>query len=192
LGIAQQAYANLACVQADFAELVPIERQISSVACRFRETLSLVTAPAAERLLFSGYMTKGCLNSRHRFRRKQRQTRSFSHGKWFGPFGANTCGIACTRRYAARADRADLAIRYAEPFWKKIPQDYLFNFAPHDVVTLLYPAPFKAALLQEAPKRGVDPRFVLSIGRQESRFKTSAKSGAAARGFASVHSLNRR
>ena len=48
---------------------------------------------------------------------------------------------------------------------------------------MLYPAPYKQALLREALNRGVDPRFVLSIARQESRFKSSAKSGAAARGL---------
>jgi soluble lytic murein transglycosylase len=55
--------------------------------------------------------------------------------------------------------------------------------APPELARLLYPAPYRQALLTEAPNRGVDPRFVLSIARQESRFKPDAKSGAAARGL---------
>jgi soluble lytic murein transglycosylase len=51
------------------------------------------------------------------------------------------------------------------------------------LVELLYPAPYTAALLRYAPPRGVDPRFVLAIARQESRFRPEAKSGAAARGL---------
>ena len=51
------------------------------------------------------------------------------------------------------------------------------------MVELLYPAPYAPALLEYAPPRGVDPRFVLAIARQESRFRPEAKSGAAARGL---------
>jgi soluble lytic murein transglycosylase len=85
--------------------------------------------------------------------------------------------------YSARADRADDAVRYAEPLWKKVPADFLMMLAPPELARLLYPSPYRQALLAEAPKRGVDPRFVLSIARQESRFKPDAKSGAAARGL---------
>ncbi|MDQ4122299.1 MAG: transglycosylase SLT domain-containing protein [Acidobacteriota bacterium] len=46
-----------------------------------------------------------------------------------------------------------------------------------------YPAPFQADLLREALPRRVDPRFVLAIMKQESSFKTNAKSPAAARGL---------
>ncbi|HEX8399831.1 MAG TPA: transglycosylase SLT domain-containing protein [Pyrinomonadaceae bacterium] len=46
-----------------------------------------------------------------------------------------------------------------------------------------YPAPFQADLLREATSRRVDPRFLLAIMKQESSFKTNAKSPAAARGL---------
>ena len=85
--------------------------------------------------------------------------------------------------YFKRGESADHAIRFAEPLWKKIPGDYLLELAPRELVELLYPAPYRAALLEYAPTRGVDPRFVLSIARQESRFRPEAKSGAAARGL---------
>jgi soluble lytic murein transglycosylase len=82
-----------------------------------------------------------------------------------------------------RGDNANHAVRYAEPLWKRVPADYLLELAPREMVELLYPAPYAGALLEYAPPRGVDPRFVLSIMRQESRFRPEAKSNAAARGL---------
>lgn len=82
-----------------------------------------------------------------------------------------------------RGDEADHAIRFAEPIWKTLPADFLLELAPQEMLWLLYPAPYRAALLEYAPPRGVDPRFVLSIMRQESRFRPEAKSLSAARGL---------
>jgi soluble lytic murein transglycosylase len=82
-----------------------------------------------------------------------------------------------------RGGNANHAVRYAEPLWKRVPGDYLLELAPRDSVELLYPAPYIDSLLEYAPPRGVDPRFVLSIMRQESRFRPEAKSVAAARGL---------
>jgi soluble lytic murein transglycosylase len=82
-----------------------------------------------------------------------------------------------------RGENANHAVRYAEPLWKKVPADYLLELAPREMVELLYPAPYARALTEYAPPRGVDPRFVLSIMRQESRFRPEAKSIAAARGL---------
>jgi soluble lytic murein transglycosylase len=46
-----------------------------------------------------------------------------------------------------------------------------------------FPAPFKTELLTYAKTKGIDPRFVLAIMKQESSFNTKAKSPAAARGL---------
>lgn len=75
------------------------------------------------------------------------------------------------------------AIRFAEPLWKTMPADYILELAPRDLVELLYPVPYRESLLKHATSRNVDPRFVLSIARQESRFQADAKSVAAARGM---------
>jgi soluble lytic murein transglycosylase len=85
--------------------------------------------------------------------------------------------------YYKRGDLANHAVAFAEPLWKKVPSDFLIELAPREWVELLYPAPYRAALLESAPPRGVDPRFVLSIMRQESRFRPEAKSISAARGL---------
>ena len=46
-----------------------------------------------------------------------------------------------------------------------------------------YPVMYRAELLQAARSRKVDPRFVLAIMKQESSFRSSAKSPAGARGL---------
>jgi len=46
-----------------------------------------------------------------------------------------------------------------------------------------YPVPYRFQILKEASKRGVDPRFILAIMRQESQFKPGARSPSAARGL---------
>ena len=46
-----------------------------------------------------------------------------------------------------------------------------------------YPVLFRETVLQHSKKRGVDPRFVLAIMKQESSFKAGAKSPAGARGL---------
>ena len=46
-----------------------------------------------------------------------------------------------------------------------------------------YPAPFRTELLRYAKPNNIDPRFVLAIMKQESSFRPTAKSPAAARGL---------
>ena len=85
--------------------------------------------------------------------------------------------------YFMRGGNANQALRFALPLWKNVPADYLLELAPPQLVDLLYPTPYAAAFLAHAPARGVDPRFLLAIARQESSFRPEAKSAAAARGL---------
>ena len=82
-----------------------------------------------------------------------------------------------------RAGIPNGAVRFGEQVWKSMPPDYVVDLAPHELVELLYPVPFRESFLQHAATRNVDPRFVLAIARQESRFQPDAKSVAAARGM---------
>jgi len=82
-----------------------------------------------------------------------------------------------------RAGIPNRAVRFGEQIWKTVPADFVIELAPRELVELLYPAPHRGSLLKHAPGRNVDPRFVLSIARQESRFQADAKSVAAARGM---------
>ncbi|HVE59244.1 MAG TPA: lytic transglycosylase domain-containing protein, partial [Pyrinomonadaceae bacterium] len=82
-----------------------------------------------------------------------------------------------------RGDMANRAVAFIEPLWKNVPADYQIELIPRDQAELLYPAPYADSLVKYAPERSVDPRFVLSIMRQESRYRADVKSVAAARGL---------
>jgi soluble lytic murein transglycosylase len=82
-----------------------------------------------------------------------------------------------------RGDRAHRAVAFIEPLWRAVPADYEIELMPRDQIELLYPAPYAESLLRFAPERNVDPRFLLSIMRQESRYRADVKSYAAARGL---------
>jgi soluble lytic murein transglycosylase-like protein len=84
---------------------------------------------------------------------------------------------------ALRAGIPNRAVRFAEQTWRSLPPDFVIELAPRELIGLLYPAPFRESLLKHAASRNVDPRFVLAIARQESRFQAEAKSVAAARGM---------
>ncbi|MBI3652242.1 MAG: transglycosylase SLT domain-containing protein [Acidobacteria bacterium] len=85
--------------------------------------------------------------------------------------------------YSNRGDQANHAIDFAEPLFRSVPQDYRLELLPRDLIEMLYPAPYRDALNEYSAKLGVDPRLVLSLARQESRFNPAVKSGAAARGL---------
>ncbi|MBK6588843.1 MAG: transglycosylase SLT domain-containing protein [Acidobacteria bacterium] len=82
-----------------------------------------------------------------------------------------------------RGDRADRVMEFVEPIWRSVPADFPIELMPRRQIEMLYPVPFKEELLKFAPERGVDPRLLLAIMRQESRFRPDAKSNAAARGL---------
>ncbi|MFY9573062.1 MAG: tetratricopeptide repeat protein [Blastocatellia bacterium] len=85
--------------------------------------------------------------------------------------------------YSNRGDQAYKAIAFGESAAKAIPQDYQLELMPRDLVELIYPAPYRDAFDRYSPVVNVDPRLVLSLARQESRFNPSVKSGASARGL---------
>lgn len=82
-----------------------------------------------------------------------------------------------------RGEMAHRAVGFIEPLWKNVPADYQIELMPREQAELLYPAPYADALIRYAPERNVDPRYVLSIMRQESRYRADVKSYAAARGL---------
>jgi soluble lytic murein transglycosylase-like protein len=85
--------------------------------------------------------------------------------------------------YCARGDCANKTIEYSEPILNSLPADYRLELLPRDWAELFYPYPHRYTLAKQAQRRGVDPRFVLSIVRQESRYDPGVKSYAAARGM---------
>lgn len=75
------------------------------------------------------------------------------------------------------------ALAAIEPQWRKLPADFPLELIPREHAVALYPAPYADELLVPASKRGIDPRLMLAIMRQESRFRPDTKSVSAARGL---------
>lgn len=85
-------------------------------------------------------------------------------------------------RYYALGNKAYRGLDFVESSWRA-PGDFEIEMIPNEIAELLYPAPYKELLNKFAKPRNVDPRFILAIMRQESRFRPDAKSNAAARGL---------
>jgi soluble lytic murein transglycosylase len=85
--------------------------------------------------------------------------------------------------YYLKGDIAHRAVKLIEPEWRQVPADYQVELIPEEAGRYLYPAPYRHFLLEHSTPRKIDPRFLLSIMRQESRFRPDAKSNAAARGL---------
>jgi soluble lytic murein transglycosylase-like protein/TolA-binding protein len=90
-----------------------------------------------------------------------------------------------TRSEALRLGEATRQSIYAAEVVARddIPGDYLPPLLPANLRQLLYPRYFYDVIQAESAKHGADPRLVLSIMREESRFNPRAKSAAAARGL---------
>ena len=204
LDIARRAYAALpAYNNIPTPQLLPVGRQNVIANDQAATNSSLTHQALADELLFLGLYDEGAPElavAEKAFgeasevdEKKPAQDASATEKSNSPPAEKRTPGpsTATLSRDAAytlavlfkRGDNANHAVRYAEPLWKKVPADYLLELAPRELVELLYPAPYNSALLEYAPPRSVDPRFILSIMRQESRFRPEAKSNAAARGL---------
>jgi peptidoglycan lytic transglycosylase len=98
-------------------------------------------------------------------------------------FAQSQPSLASLALYCARGNCAHKTIEYSEPILNSLPADYRLELLPRDWAEVFFPYPYRYALIQYAQKRAVDPRFVLSIIRQESRYNPGVKSSAAARGM---------
>ena len=81
-----------------------------------------------------------------------------------------------------KGGRADRAAQFIEQVAKP-PSDFQPELFAGEVAGMLYPVPYRDSLTQFASPRKVDPRFLLSIMKQESAFRPNVKSVAAARGL---------
>lgn len=83
----------------------------------------------------------------------------------------------------AKSDLAFTGVRAAEPLWRPLPGDFYPELLIGNEARYVYPVPFRRRLIAEAGERNIDARLLLSIMRQESRFRPDVKSSAAARGL---------
>ena len=89
-----------------------------------------------------------------------------------------------TRSLALNQASASRESIYAiEVVMKSVPRDFHPALVPDLVKRLLYPRYFYPFIAADAKRYEADPRLVLSIMREESRFNPRAKSQAAARGL---------
>jgi soluble lytic murein transglycosylase len=82
-----------------------------------------------------------------------------------------------------RGDVGNRAIAWLEPIWRQVPADYQIELMPREQAEILYPIPYADSLVKFGTEKNVDPRYLLSIMRQESRYRADVKSVAAARGL---------
>ena len=91
---------------------------------------------------------------------------------------------ALTRAEALeRGNQPPGAIRAAEGVLRGLPADMPPELLPRRLQELLYPRHFWERVVEESRRQQADPRLVLSVMREESRFDMRAKSAAAARGL---------
>jgi soluble lytic murein transglycosylase len=83
----------------------------------------------------------------------------------------------------ARGDCASRTIKFSEPLLRSLPEDYRPELLPREMAEIFYPFPYRDSLARHASTRRVDPRFALSIARQETRYNPLEKSSSAARGL---------
>jgi soluble lytic murein transglycosylase-like protein len=92
--------------------------------------------------------------------------------------------VALTRSLALHLGAAPRGSIYAaEVLMRAVPDDFVPELLPRVLRELLYPRYFYDLIVAEAKKHGADPRLVLSVMREESRFDPRAKSAASARGL---------
>ncbi len=96
------------------------------------------------------------------------------------PIGRSNSAIALP---CARGDCANRTVKFSEPLLRAMPEDYRPELLPREVAEIFYPFPYRDSLSRHAVPRGVDPRFALSIARQETRYNPREKSASAARGM---------
>ncbi len=72
---------------------------------------------------------------------------------------------------------------YSEIFLNNLPKTTSLDSLPPEVTEILFPLPYQNEIAKFSAERNVDPLLVLSIMRQESKFKRFARSQTFARGL---------
>lgn len=75
------------------------------------------------------------------------------------------------------------SIYAAEVLMQQVPDDFVPALLPPLLQQMLYPRYYLAEIAEDADRYDADPRLILAIMREESRFNPRAKSFAAARGL---------
>ncbi len=162
--------------------LIPAARPVIADS---KPTMDASHASLAAELLFLGLYDEGATELRlGGFVARASDGESDGESSPRKPLAAQSGDVAYSLAvYSNRGDQAGHAIQFGEPIARSVPQDFRLELLPRDLAELIYPAPYRDALLRYAPRLEVDPRLMLALARQESRFNPSVKSAAAARGL---------
>ena len=159
LKILRAAYANLRPYQLPTLNLAAVARKAPLTASE-----PAVTGPdhhtLAAELLFLGLYDEGSLE-----------------------LAETSPPIQTLASVCAGGNCAHRTLKYSEPILNGLPADFRPELLPRNWAEDFYPMPYRALLDRLAAPRGVDPRFLLSISRQESSYNPRALSSAAARGM---------
>lgn len=159
LKILRAAYANLRSYQLPTLNLAAVARKAPLTAGEPAVTGTDHQTLAAE-LLFLGLYDEGSLE-----------------------LAETSPPIQTLAAVCAGGNCAHRTLKYSEPILNGLPADFRPELLPRNWAEVFYPMPYRALLERLAAPRGVDPRFLLSISRQESSYNPRALSSAAARGM---------
>jgi soluble lytic murein transglycosylase-like protein/tetratricopeptide (TPR) repeat protein len=182
LAIARRAYASLPAYKFPSFQLLSLSRTVANTSAP-KDEVAPTHQLLADDLLYLGLYDEGAAELvAARLDNSGAKTEA-EKGATQNAGGSDGDAAYTLAVYFLRGGMPYPAVRFAEQTWRSIPGDYLLELAPRQLTEMLYPAPYRSAVLKYALPRQVDPRFVLSIARQETRFQADAKSVAAARGL---------
>jgi len=181
LGLLRKCYARLPAYEATLRyRLIPVGRELIA-SSKTNEEESSHRALASE-LMFLGLYDEGVTELGDTGLAAVQPASATGRGVSRTPQSGGDAAYSMAV-YSNRGDQAHRAIAFGESAAKSIPQDFQLELMQRDLVELIYPAPYRDAFDRYAPAAKVDPRLVLSLARQESRFNPAVKSGASARGL---------
>ncbi len=88
--------------------------------------------------------------------------------------------------YYAKGEIPSRSMVWLEYLWREVPSDYQIQAIPNQQLQILYPLVYSDVVVRNSEQKSLDPRFVLSIIKQESSFRSNARSSAAARGLMQI------
>ncbi|PWT92143.1 MAG: hypothetical protein C5B54_04015 [Acidobacteria bacterium] len=86
-------------------------------------------------------------------------------------------------QFAALGKNYSTSTYYSDMFLRTLPKGLSPFSLPLEILKIIFPLPYKEEIEKFSGERKIDPLLVLSIMKQESKFKPAAKSPAFARGL---------
>jgi soluble lytic murein transglycosylase-like protein len=85
--------------------------------------------------------------------------------------------------YYRRGGEANRSILFGEKLGDRLAADYPLELLPTRLLSVIFPTHYADLVLEAGRKQDVDPALIFSVIREESRFRSNARSNAGARGL---------